>query len=138
MTHDDIIKKHFGRSLFGYDPIEVDRFLDELIRELDCRDAKIDELIREISELEGVRAEKDPEEREKEQIKILIMPENAENSELPAVLRKPVAKEHALKAETGGAHEAVCEEAPGTESGGGSVKNAGTEAAGETPEVKNR
>ena len=97
MTHDDIIKKHFRRSLFGYDPIEVDRFLDELIRELDRRDAKIDELIGEIAELENRRAETEPEDTEEKQIKILIMPENAEEHELPAVLRKPEAQDNAAK-----------------------------------------
>ena len=97
MTHDDIIKKHFRRSLFGYDPIEVDRFLDELIRELDRRDAKIDELIGEIAALENGRAETEPEDTEQKQIKILIMPENAEDHELPAVLRKPEAQDNAAK-----------------------------------------
>ena len=97
MTHDDIIKKHFRRSLFGYDPIEVDRFLDELIRELDRRDAKIDELIGEIAALENRRAETEPEDTEQKQIKILIMPENAEEHELPAVLRKPEAQDNAAK-----------------------------------------
>ena len=97
MTHDDIIKKHFRRSLFGYDPIEVDRFLDELIRELDRRDAKIDELIGEIAALENGRAETEPEDTEQKQIKILIMPENAEEHELPAVLRKPEAQDKAAK-----------------------------------------
>ena len=97
MTHDDIIKKHFRRSLFGYDPIEVDRFLDELIRELDRRDAKIDELIGEIAALENRRAETEPEDTEEKQIKILIMPENAEDHELPAVLRKPEAQDNAAK-----------------------------------------
>ena len=97
MTHDDIIKKHFRRSLFGYDPIEVDRFLDELIRELDRRDAKIDELIGEIAALENGRAETEPEDTEQKQIKILIMPENAEEHELPAVLRKPEAQDNAAK-----------------------------------------
>ena len=97
MTHDDIIKKHFRRSLFGYDPIEVDRFLDELIRELDRRDAKIDELIGEIAALENRRAETEPEDTEEKQIKILIMPENAEEHELPAVLRKPEAQDNAAK-----------------------------------------
>ena len=97
MTHDDIIKKHFRRSLFGYDPIEVDRFLDELIRELDRRDAKIDELIGEIAALENGRAETEPEDTEQKQIKILIMPENAEDLELPADLRKPEAQDNAAK-----------------------------------------
>ncbi len=121
MTHDDIIKKHFRRSLFGYDPIEVDRFLDELIRELDRRDAKIDELIGEIAALENGRAETEPEDTEQKQIKILIMPENAEDHELPAVLRKPEAQDNAAKEKAVEDAEETCEVAFGetaeTESG---------------------
>ena len=121
MTHDDIIKKHFRRSLFGYDPIEVDRFLDELIRELDRRDAKIDELIGENAALENGRAETEPEDTEQKQIKILIMPENAEDHELPAVLRKPEAQDNAAKEKAVEDAEETCEAAFGetaaTESG---------------------
>ena len=35
MNKDDIIKKEFSHSFWGYDVIEVDLFLDEVIRELD-------------------------------------------------------------------------------------------------------
>ena len=121
MTHDDIIKKHIRRSLFGYDPIEVDRFLDELIRELDRRDAKIDELIGEIAALENGRAETVPEDTEQEQKRILIMPGNAEEHELPAVLRKPEAQDNAAKEKAVEDAEETCEVAFGetaeTESG---------------------
>ncbi len=35
MTRDDIIHKKFSRAFRGYDPAEVDAFLDEIVRELD-------------------------------------------------------------------------------------------------------
>lgn len=35
MTRNDIIHKKFSRAFRGYDPAEVDAFLDELVRELD-------------------------------------------------------------------------------------------------------
>lgn len=111
MTRDEIIKKRFGRSLFGYDPIEVDRFLDELIRELDRRDAKINELIGEITELENGCAETESEEAEEKQIKILIMPENAQSRELPAVLRKSEAEGRTATEKADEAEGAVCNSA---------------------------
>ena len=140
MTHDDIIKKHFRRSLFGYDPIEVDRFLDELIRELDRRDAKIDELIGEIAALENGRAETEPEDTEEKQIKILIMPENAEEHELPAVLRKPEAQDNAAKEKAVEDDEETCEVAFGetaeTESGEGQEQMREPAQPEEQPEEK--
>ena len=140
MTHDDIIKKHFRRSLFGYDPIEVDRFLDELIRELDRRDAKIDELIGEIAALENGRAETEPEDTEEKQIKILIMPENAEEHELPAVLRKPEAQDKAAKEKAceddEEASEVVFGETAETESGEGQEQMREPAQPEEQPEEK--
>lgn len=35
MDREDIISKVFPHSLFGYDPVAVDAFLDEVIREFD-------------------------------------------------------------------------------------------------------
>lgn len=35
MTREDVINKVFPHSLFGYDPVAVDAFLDEVIREFD-------------------------------------------------------------------------------------------------------
>ena len=35
MDREDIITKVFPHSLFGYDPVAVDAFLDEVIREFD-------------------------------------------------------------------------------------------------------
>lgn len=35
MTRNDIIHKKFSRAFRGYDPAEVDAFLDEIVRELD-------------------------------------------------------------------------------------------------------
>jgi DivIVA domain-containing protein len=35
MTRDDIIHKKFSRAFRGYDPAEVDAFLDEIVRELE-------------------------------------------------------------------------------------------------------
>lgn len=42
MNRDDIIDKDFPHSLFGYDPVSVDAFLDEVIREFDRRDNTLD------------------------------------------------------------------------------------------------
>ncbi|MCR5807934.1 MAG: DivIVA domain-containing protein [Clostridiales bacterium] len=44
MNRDDIIKKVFPHSLFGYDPVAVDAFLDEVIREFDRMTNTIDVL----------------------------------------------------------------------------------------------
>ncbi len=44
MDRNDIIKKVFPHSLFGYDPIAVDAFLDEVIRELDRLNNTVDVL----------------------------------------------------------------------------------------------
>lgn len=140
MTHDDIIKKHFRRSLFGYDPIEVDRFLDELIRELDRRDAKIDELIGEIAALENGRAETAPGDTEQEQKRILIMPENAEEHELPAVLRKPEAQDKVAEEKAGEddeeSGEVVFGETAETESGEGQEQMQEPAQPEEQPEEK--
>ena len=35
MNRDDVIEKVFPHSLFGYDPVAVDAFLDEVIKEFD-------------------------------------------------------------------------------------------------------
>lgn len=35
MDREDIINKVFPHALFGYDPVAVDAFLDEVIREFD-------------------------------------------------------------------------------------------------------
>ncbi len=35
MTRDEIIHKKFSRAFRGYDPAEVDAFLDEIVRELE-------------------------------------------------------------------------------------------------------
>lgn len=35
MNRDDVINKVFPHSLFGYDPVAVDAFLDEVIKEFD-------------------------------------------------------------------------------------------------------
>lgn len=44
MDRDEIINKEFPHSLFGYDPLVVDAFLDEVIRELDRLNNTIDVL----------------------------------------------------------------------------------------------
>ena len=44
MNRDDVINKDFPHSLFGYDPIAVDAFLDEVIREFDRMTNTIDVL----------------------------------------------------------------------------------------------
>ncbi len=44
MNRDDIIEKAFPHSLFGYDPVAVDAFLDEVIREFDRMTNTIDVL----------------------------------------------------------------------------------------------
>lgn len=44
MNRDDIIQKVFPHSLFGYDPVAVDAFLDEVIREFDRMENTIDVL----------------------------------------------------------------------------------------------
>lgn len=44
MNRDDVIKKNFPHSFFGYDAIEVDMFLDEVIREFDRLHNEIDVL----------------------------------------------------------------------------------------------
>ena len=44
MNRDDVINKVFPHSLFGYDPVAVDAFLDEVIREFDRMNNTIDVL----------------------------------------------------------------------------------------------
>ena len=44
MDREDIISKVFPHSLFGYDPVAVDAFLDEVIREFDRMTNTIDVL----------------------------------------------------------------------------------------------
>ena len=44
MDRNEIVNKVFPHALFGYDPIAVDAFLDEVIRELDRRANTIDVL----------------------------------------------------------------------------------------------
>lgn len=44
MEREDVINKVFPHSLFGYDPVAVDAFLDEVIRELDRKNNTIDVL----------------------------------------------------------------------------------------------
>lgn len=44
MNRDDVINKNFPRSFFGYDAVEVDMFLDEVIREFDRLHNEIDVL----------------------------------------------------------------------------------------------
>ena len=44
MNREDIIEKVFPHSLFGYDPVAVDSFLDEVIREFDRMTNTIDVL----------------------------------------------------------------------------------------------
>ena len=44
MNRDDVINKVFPHSLFGYDPVAVDAFLDEVIREFDRLNNTIDVL----------------------------------------------------------------------------------------------
>lgn len=44
MDREDIINKVFPHSLFGYDPVAVDAFLDEVIREFDRMTNTIDVL----------------------------------------------------------------------------------------------
>lgn len=44
MNREDIINKVFPHSLFGYDPVAVDAFLDEVIREFDRMTNTIDVL----------------------------------------------------------------------------------------------
>ena len=44
MNRDDVINKVFPHSLFGYDPVAVDAFLDEVIREFDRMTNTIDVL----------------------------------------------------------------------------------------------
>ena len=44
MNRDDVINKIFPHSFFGYDPVAVDAFLDEVIREFDRLNNTIDVL----------------------------------------------------------------------------------------------
>ncbi len=44
MDREDVINKVFPHSLFGYDPVAVDAFLDEVIREFDRMTNTIDVL----------------------------------------------------------------------------------------------
>lgn len=44
MDRNDVINKVFPHSLFGYDPVAVDAFLDEVIREFDRLNNTIDVL----------------------------------------------------------------------------------------------
>ncbi|MBR3382393.1 MAG: DivIVA domain-containing protein [Clostridia bacterium] len=44
MNRDDVINKVFPHSLFGYDPVAVDAFLDEVIKEFDRLNNTIDVL----------------------------------------------------------------------------------------------
>ena len=44
MNRDDVINKVFPHALFGYDPVAVDAFLDEVIREFDRMTNTIDVL----------------------------------------------------------------------------------------------
>ena len=44
MNREDVINKVFPHSLFGYDPVAVDAFLDEVIREFDRMTNTIDVL----------------------------------------------------------------------------------------------
>ncbi len=60
MNKDDVINKEFPHSLFGYDPVSVDSFLDEVIREFDRLNNTIDLLnFRLRNELEGVARQND-------------------------------------------------------------------------------
>lgn len=60
MNRDDIIQKIFPHSLFGYDPVAVDAFLDEVIREFDRLNNTIDvlqlRLTQELSEAREVNS----------------------------------------------------------------------------------
>ena len=60
MNRDDVIQKVFPHSLFGYDPVAVDAFLDEVIREFDRLNNTIDvlqlRLTQELSEAREVNS----------------------------------------------------------------------------------
>ncbi|MDT3391765.1 MAG: cell division regulator GpsB [Bacillota bacterium] len=43
-TTQDILQKEFKTKMRGYDPDEVDEFLDQVIKDYEAYDAKIDEL----------------------------------------------------------------------------------------------
>lgn len=49
MTREEIITKKFPHSLLGYDIAAVDKFLDEIIREMDRLHAELSGLTRELS-----------------------------------------------------------------------------------------
>lgn len=89
MDRNDIINKVFPHSLFGYDPVAVDAFLDEVIRELDRRANTIDVLqFRIANELGNAGGSTLP---EGEDVKKLEAPaeENAPQEERPAEEAQP-------------------------------------------------
>lgn len=60
MEREDVINKVFPHSLFGYDPVAVDAFLDEVIREFDRKNNTIDvlrlKLTQELGEAQDVNS----------------------------------------------------------------------------------
>ena len=45
MTNEEILNKKFTRTISGYNIIEVDEFLDEVLHELELRDTEKEHLV---------------------------------------------------------------------------------------------
>ena len=73
MTVKDILEKKFGRSFFGYDPQQVDDFLDDIIDRMEALDRERQEmltameyLLKEIERYESSDAPKQQKEKRKD------------------------------------------------------------------------
>lgn len=51
LNYQDILNKKFSASLKGYNPLEVDLFLDQVLYTIDLKDKKIDSLTSEVQSL---------------------------------------------------------------------------------------
>ena len=76
MTVKDILDKKFGRSFFGYDPQQVDGFLDDIIDQMEALDRERQEmltameyLLKEIERYEGSGAEEQQKESRRDRRK---------------------------------------------------------------------
>ena len=69
MTVKDILDKKFGRSFFGYDPQQVDGFLDDIIDQMEALDRERQEMLTAmeylLKEIEQYEAGGAPEQKEK-------------------------------------------------------------------------
>lgn len=86
MDRNEVINKVFPHSLIGYDPVAVDAFLDEVIREFDRMTNTIDvlqfRLAQELGEVVDAEALPEPE-GEAAGRAVLPAPQNAAPSEQP-------------------------------------------------------